>query len=383
MATPQVIDVEPLLAPVSDEQPAGPELRSAADADQRAYHAVRDARKKASDAERRGRMFALLSEDEKEMEPAVPEAPDWETVHDLSLAALNRSRDLWITAWLIEALVRMHGFAGVRDGFHLAHQLCDRFWDHVHPRPAGGETLADTFAQLAGLNGVDSEGTLIAPIMAIPVTGQSGSREYSCADYLDAADLERKDPEIRAHRIQQGAASTEMVQRAVVETGVEYLQNVMEDIDGAIAAFDQFHELLGGKVADLPNSHALLPPSSSIRDALAECRRLFRALTRQLLGSGEMDEEETGVTLIADGQSGGMASARVHTRDEAFRALLQVSDYFRRAEPHSPVSYALEQVVKWGRMSLPELLAELIEDSSARREIFKRTGIQDPSSKEN
>ena len=52
----------------------------------------------------------------------------------------------------------------------------------------------------------------------------------------------------------------------------------------------------------------------------------------------------------------------VRTREDAFRALLQVADYFKRTEPHSPVAYSLEQAVRWGRMPLPELLTELIPE---------------------
>ena len=74
-----------------------------------------------------------------------------------------------------------------------------------------------------------------------------------------------------------------------------------------------------------------------------------------------------------------MTSSRVQTREDAFRLLLQVSDFFRRTEPHSPVSYAVEQAVRWGRMNLPELLSELVSDDSYRREIFKRTGINEDS----
>jgi hypothetical protein len=33
--------------------------------------------------------------------------------------------------------------------------------------------------------------------------------------------------------------------------------------------------------------------------------------------------------------------------------------------------------VRWGRMKLPELLAELVADDSTRQEIFKRTGIHE------
>jgi type VI secretion system protein ImpA len=107
--------------------------------------------------------------------------------------------------------------------------------------------------------------------------------------------------------------------------------------------------------------------------------RLVKVITRNVLDTGE---DETGMSVVSDGQAGGVAASRVQTREEAFRALLQISDYFRRAEPHSPVSYALEQVVRWGRMSLPELLSELVEDQSSRREVYKRTGIPQPPPEE-
>jgi type VI secretion system protein ImpA len=253
--------------------------------------------------------------------------------------------------------------------------MCDKFWDSVHPRPREGESLSTTFAQLAGLNGVDSEGTLIAPLMSIPITGPSNSRVFSCADYLDAVDLERKDPMIRAQRVQNGAPSTELIDRAVNETNVDFFRNLLEDVQQSMEAFNEFNTWLSVKVADVPDGSSVLPPSSSIRDTLNECLRLIKVITRNVLDTGE---EETGMTVVSDGQAGGLAASRVQTREEAFRALLQVSDYFRRAEPHSPVSYALEQVVRWGRMSLPELLAELVEDQSSRREIYKRTGIPQP-----
>ena len=86
----------------------------------------------------------------------------------------------------------------------------------------------------------------------------------------------------------------------------------------------------------------------------------------------------TNTTQTTVGANNVLAS-RMQTREEAFRALLQVSDFFRRTEPHSPVSYAVEQAVRWGRMKLPELLAELVADDSTRREIFKRTGINEVS----
>ena len=59
---------------------------------------------------------------------------------------------------------------------------------------------------------------------------------------------------------------------------------------------------------------------------------------------------------------------------------MEVARFFRKTEPHSPVSYALEQVVKWGKMSLPDLLKELIQDSSARDDMFRHVGISESDS---
>ena len=66
MATPPILDIESLSTPVSDEQPAGPELRSAPERGARnLFLSVRDLRKKAIDAERRVRNFELMTEEER------------------------------------------------------------------------------------------------------------------------------------------------------------------------------------------------------------------------------------------------------------------------------------------------------------------------------
>ncbi len=68
----------------------------------------------------------------------------------------------------------------------------------------------------------------------------------------------------------------------------------------------------------------------------------------------------------------------METREEAFQSLLQIAAFFKRTEPHSPVSYALEQAVRWGKLPLPELLNELIADQGSREQLFKLVGIQSP-----
>lgn len=48
-------------------------------------------------------------------------------------------------------------------------------------------------------------------------------------------------------------------------------------------------------------------------------------------------------------------------RDHAFQELRKIADYFAKQEPHSPISFLLEKAIRWGYMSLPELMLELVE----------------------
>jgi type VI secretion system protein ImpA len=381
MATPPILDIETLLTPVSEAEPAGPELRSAPERGARnLFLTVRDSRKKAIDAERRVRNFELMTEEERKGEPGAPDPADWEPVRRQAIEALTKSKDLWITAWLIEALTRLQGFPGLRGGVGLAHQLCEKFWQDLHPQADKDEGLATRFAQLGGLDGGGAEGTLVGPIMNLPLTGVTSVGQFSFADYKDASELERKGPEIRRRRIEQGAVSIDVFEKAIAETSPHFFQSLLDELVGASQAFGDFDTFLRQKETEnaAAGGQSFLPPTSNIREALDECLRLLRTSAKDKLRK----EEAVGGadTTVAPGQAGSRAGQAVETRQEAFQTLSRVSEYFRRAEPHSPISYALEQVVRWGHMSLPELLSEIVADKSARDEIFRRAGI--PQDKE-
>lgn len=386
MASAVTLDIASLLTP-AEGQPSGPELRYSSDKDKKLYYAVRDARKKAVDAERRVYDFASMGDEERKVQPGLPEPADWESVRRYSVEALGKSKDLWIVAWLIEALTRLHGFAGLREGVLLAHQLCESFWDDIHPQPNKEDGLQTRFAQLAGLDGgSSSEGTLIAPIMNLPITASDATGHFSLADFKDASELERKDPSIRRRRVEEGAVTLDAFNQAVAETSVEFFLKLLDDLKGAGQAFADFTALLREKEEKYraDGGQPFLPPSSKIREVLDECLRQCRGMTKDILPKlGSQDEGlDSGAGSVGHAGSSNqgadtrsLAGLSVETRQEAFQTLLRVSDYFRRTEPHSPISYALEQVVRWGNMSLPQLLAELVSDRSTREEIFKRAGI--------
>lgn len=382
MSSPTILEFEKLLAPISDESPSGVELREDGEASVDFYN-VKDARSAASDAERRLRQYEMLSDKERELEEGgKPAPPDWRRVYHLTTKIIaERSKDLWCAAWLIEALARSHGFAGLRDGFVLARELCERYWESIHPAP-DDDGYVTTVAQLEGLNGAGTEGTLVGAVAAIPITDGKSAGPFSSNDYIDATELEQKtNPDIRNRRIEQGTPTLEMIRLAVSETSPEFFRQLYDDVSDAIAEFDKLDAVLKVRCGETRDGFSAAPPTSNIRNALADCQQRVRMLAGHVLkadeaeGGAEADGQraESGAEEQSPGPAANLGKAQ--SREEALGALIQVAEFFRRTEPHSPVSYALEQAVRWARMSLPELMTDLIRDEAVRKDLFRRAGI--------
>ena len=374
MASPVVLDMDRLLAPISDDQPSGPEMRGDPDLST-TFFTVKDARERARSAE--ARLFQARFAADEESTAEEVDRPDWGVVCQQATDILaDKSKDLWIAAWLIEALARLHGFAGLRDGFRVTRELCERYWDGIHPLPED-ETVEWTVSQLAGLNGEDGDGALIPAIDDIAIIPETRSYPaLTSLDYKEAQNLmSSADSQRRAEQIEQGAPTLDTFDKAVNETQPDVFAKLLEDLSEARQEFDKLAAVLDERCGKDESGFALAPPTSSIANALEETHDRVKHLTRELFGTPADEENgEAGDEGAGEGGEGGMVSA-VRSREEAFRSLLKVADFFRRTEPHSPVSYALEQAVRWGRMSFPELMEDLVRNDDARREMFRRAGV--------
>ena len=368
MASSEVFDVTALLQPISDDWPCGHDLRHDM-SPASAYHKIKDARHDARRAERQA-----------EISDEGGDAPDWRLVEDLGLEILStHSKDLQIVAWLLEASVRRHGFAGLRDGFHLAHGLIERFWSDLFPAEEDDGVL-DKIAPLSGLNGDGIEGSLIAPLRLTPLTGCDPA--FSLYDYEQAANLATTiDPEVQEQRRADGALSLDQMIAAGAVNGGSFYRDLLDDIEAARDALGGLDQM----IAERCGEGAM--PSSAIRDVLEKCHDAARQIAGPLIPTSTSSDQsvqttersETMDVRIAEAASTPVFTASpdaIGSREDAFQSLLDIAAYFRRTEPHSPIPYALEQAVRWGRMGLPELMEELITDEDSRGRLFSLTGIR-------
>lgn len=368
MASPEVIDFEKLLAPIAGENPAGMDLRTDPTPNS-PYYAIKDARNRARADERR------LEED-----PEGSDAkPDWKPVLQLAQQTLaEKSKDLEVTAYLVEALVRAHALAGLRDGFRLLREYCDQYWDQgLYPLPDedGVETRV---YPLTGLNGADAVGTLIGPIQHVKITEGKSDLPLAYFQYKQACDVAGLPPDQQERRIEQGAVSLEKFMAAVAESSADFYAALKEDIEQCVDEFYKLSEVLDNRCG------SAAPPTSNIRNALQDVREAVERISKDKFPSAESAADAAGDAAAGNGgaASGSASTAvpvgAVRSRDDAFRVLGQVAEYFRKNEPHSPISFAIEQIVRWGRMPLPLLLSELIPDTTARDQLFKWVGIKPP-----
>ena len=365
MGSPAVIDIDALLAPIPGDSPVGMDIR-ADSSPSSLYYRAKDARVAARTAERAA------------FEGEAPLPAEWDEVIATGTEILAKhTKDLEVAAWMTEALVRVHGFAGLRDGLRLIDGLVGAFWNGLFPLPDedGVETRV---GPVTGLNGEGGEGTLILPIRMRPLT-QGSDHAFALWQFEQASELERLgDSERRKAKIAAGALTMDAFMASVAETAPEWFRQLLDDVAEARVA------LLAMAAAFEPVAGADAPPVGKVRDmldAVADAVR-FSAADRLALGTIAPPPATDEVPTRAGNESGsGAAAARARTegyssRDEAMADLLRIAAFFRQHEPHSPMSYTLEEAVRRGRLSLPELLADLLSDEAARRMFLTSAGIK-------
>ena len=177
----------------------------------------------------------------------------------------------------------MHGFAGMRDGYRLARELVERFWDDgLYPSP-GEADVERRCAHLLQLNGIDSTGALVPPIGRIPFTEVTSLGQFSRVQLQEAQALAKiADPKARQAKIDNGALSHETIQRAVAETRPEFYQILFEDAALALEEFDRFNEAVKRKsgLDEDTNAYQYDPPSGNIQEVVQGFLDIVKDLTK-------------------------------------------------------------------------------------------------------
>ncbi len=357
------IGIEAMLAPIAGQSPAGTDLRTDFTATS-LYYRLRDARAEARAAER-------TADAAQAQDGATP--LEWRTVRQLATEALTRlTKDLEIAAWLTEALVRGEGIAGIEAGARLMGGLVQGFWNHgLYPQP-DEDGIATRVAPVTGLNGEGGDGTLVQPLRKQTFFHKPDGAPVAFWEFDASMKLQGEaDAKKRQQRIAAGVRPWDDMERDARTVDGTSFAGLRASLRAALAAWVEMGTLLdeaAGKDS---------PPTGRIKtildDMMAAVTRYAPAETAPLPQEAEAIPEEG----FGDAAPASAASPRkAESREDMLRELARIADYFRRTEPHSPLAYTLDDAVRRGRMSWPELLTEIVPDATQRGQMLVQLGIR-------
>ena len=374
MTFPRIIDIDSLLVPIAEDNATGVDIREDRSPTSD-YYTIKDARNSARAAERSA-MF-----DDGDSDLLAP----WREVEKVAEKVLSgTSKDLEVASWYTEALIRLHGFVGLRDGFALIERMLEDYWEGLFPEP-DEDGLETKVAPLSGLNGDGADGTLMMPIRNAPITPESDYGAFSFFQYQQARDADRiADEEARAARFDTLGYSFELLNQCIDGTQAEWSRDLVRTLDESLASYKRINEILREYCG------ADAPPSSNINALIDEVLRTARFIYKAQLDALQAAEAPADVQADSDGDNTGSAGStpavtvatvsvpagEISSREDALKMLEIAAKYFRRFEPHTPIAPGLERLISWGRMTVSELMLELLPDDQSRAMYSQLTGVR-------
>ncbi|GGH20218.1 type VI secretion protein [Alsobacter metallidurans] len=364
------IDLESLLAPLATgDDGAGVDLRGDYSPTS-VYQRLRDARAEARAGERRRDRGFDGEEGRAEADRDFIES--WRTVLTLGEQVLaETAKDFEVAAWLTEALVRIHGFEGLEAGAGLITGLCRDFWESGFPQP-DDEGLEGRALPLGGLSGAGADGTIMQPLRMQPLFFRGDRTPVTFYMISRAVQIASLGDDDRAKAL--SAPGAVGLSALAEEAGrdrdtVQYCAAVVANCSAAWRSMDAALTERFGR--DAPSTRNVTVMLEQIGDAI---RQLGGAVAEPAAEAAPA--EQGGPISAAAPAVAAAATGAIRTREDALRELNKIADYFRRTEPHSPLAYTLEEAVRRGRMTLAELLQEVLPNDEARQTMLARLGMR-------
>lgn len=320
-------DLEPLLAPLGDDAPAGPDLEY--DPDFMALE--RDAAPKA----------------ERAIGDAVKaaEEPDWNKVAEQAGQLLGRSRDLRIAIHLVTAWTRVSGLAGWAAGLRLIQGLLENFWDSVHPQLDAEDDDDPTMRVNSVVPLGDLQGVLsylrTTPFVQSPRLGRYTLRDLRIANETLKVSAESGDTPATMTDIE--ACCMDCAEEELVAT----VEAVNASLDSAKAIDGIFNDRVGTAGPEL-------------KLLLSDIYELKKFLDPQLARRRPQETAEEGEE---GGGAGPGAVAAAHGKiagpQDVMRRIDELCEYYARSEPSSPVPLLLRRAQRLVGKDFVDLMKDL------------------------
>ena len=332
-----------LLNPIPGENPGGANLR---------YDPVTD---KIKEARRED-----LDVPQGEWKTALKTADYNQVIKLAGDAIANRSKDLQLAVWLVDAHVRKEGFAVLAPAFQFLRDLLEQFWETLYPPIDEDGDLEVRAAPLEWLGGKLGEPLGFVPVVSGKLSWVS-YQESRAVGYESDADTNDKQ-ELRQARIGEGKITAEQFDEALEATSLDALKKNRDHLNGALTALESLIECCDTRFGDF--SPSFIKTRSAIEDILQGMKML---MGRKPGGTGEepAESEETSWTAEQDAVVVGVpaaveatgsaaaaapAPARETVGSAVGRQLAAICRGMRAQDPEDAAPYLILRSFAWARL---------------------------------
>lgn len=333
-----MIDVNPLLTPVSDTSPCGPDLE--------------DAGISADDPTARTQQAALFNLDALYSEARRADAEDaiWTMVLNQATEFLKFNKHLRVAVYLCEAAMRRQHLSGLAQSLGLIRGICETWWDDLHPLASASGGKQSRVNLLSGLGG----NSFIAALRNMPIVNGVPGATLKAYESTAAAGTPNEVAAARDFaRSVLGSQPKEQLDEALrhVEAVADHVRWISIRIDKEYSPESDVDcgEFLSGV------DGKLILKIESIRQIL------LHATGASPTGTPASLDPAAASTAVPGADAGGFSKNRIRPM------LDQIIDYYRDHEPSSPVPLLLLRAKRLMDLSFIDLINDTVGDDAVRK----------------
>ena len=382
--------LQKLKEPVNEQQYCGTYIKL----DRQAFRALRNVYNEANSAARK----LLQTPDESELDELNENnINSWKRLSDqLCETFQKQTKDIELLSWLMVSQLYLDDtLIGFKNTLDLLNTLLTEHFDELNPViPEASIKAQDeagklresldfkmvAFSQMVGIG--ESDSILYAPMSQVRLLGNVSYFAYQ------SAEMKGECPKLREDLKKDVSANADKY-KTTIET-LKQCKTLCNDI----------YVLLGSKCQPLgiqtPNFMFIINHLDRILKSVGFLTGF--SIEDKKVQTAEEPVQDNNASSPAEPQTAAVQTVAVQTagvvnnsqsfellsknsevtREQVFEELANIAKYFRSTEPHSPVSYLIEKAIRWGHLSLPELLNELISDQAdTKNRIFTIAGLQE------
>ncbi len=319
------LSIDALLAPVSSTAPCGDNLEY-----DPVFHALGEAARGKAEQQFGDTIIAGVE-------------PDWRVMQELSLALLQRTRDLRVAMHLLRAATRLSGFGGFSSGIRLVRGLLEQHWDGVFPLLDATDNNDPTM-RLSALAPLADDACVLADLRGAVI---GNPREGMSARQVELG-LRKAEP--TRHEI----VPTEAGVKEALAAATQQFPGLLDELLAAPEHMKAIEALIDAQVGVTRGPD--LRPLRLLTQHLAQAARMA---TGQAEPAPEHDgtQAATPNAGMAAGKPSG--SGAINTRADAIKTLDRVCEWIALNEPTNPAPLLIRRAQRLMTKSFMDIIRDL------------------------